>query len=165
LDLATGALLLGGAGLVAASIVAAIVLLAPPAPPTAQVQTTPTAVPLDRPSAALAPGRVGTVLSTDANIGASSAVRPGDHIDVLSFFPQQATTRVVLTDIPVLGVDRAGSSIALTLAVPQTSALLLQETQALGGRPYVMLRPLSPTSTATLPTSFSDADLVALESR
>jgi Flp pilus assembly protein RcpC/CpaB len=164
LDLATGALLLGGAGLVAASIVAAVVLLAPRATPASlETEPTPTAISLSRPAAALAPDRVGTVLSIDANGGASSAVRPGDHVDVLSFFPQQAATRVVLTDIPVLGVDRSGSSIALTLAVPQSSALLLQEAQALGGRPYVMLRPLQ--ASATLPTSFSDSDLIALEGR
>jgi Flp pilus assembly protein RcpC/CpaB len=164
LDFATGALLLGGAGLVAASIVAGVILLAPPSAPAApEAEPTPTALPINRASAALAPDHVGTVLSVDAAAGASSAVRPGDHIDVVAFFARQATTRVVLQDVPVLSVDRSGPNIALTLSVPQTSALLLQEAQALGGHPFVMLRPIQ--STAALPNSFSDSDLTALEAR
>lgn len=164
LDFATGALLLGGAGLVAASIVAGVILLAPAsAPAVTNAEPTPTPLPIDRPSAALAPDHVGTVLSVDASAGASSAVRPGDHIDVVAFFSRQATTRMMLQDVPVLGVDRSGSNIALTLSVPQASALLLQEAQALGAHPFVLLRPIQ--LRAALPTSFSDSDLTALEAR
>ncbi len=158
LDLVTGALLLGGAGLLAASIVAAVVLLTPPeGSPVPGPEAVPTPLLAGRPSAALSPDRVATVLAVDAGVGAGSAVRAGDHVDVLAFFAQQTTTRLILQDVPVLNVDRSGSSIALTLAVPQTSALVLQESQALGARPLVTLRPLQPLG--ELPGSFSDADL------
>jgi hypothetical protein len=56
-----------------------------------------------------------------------------------------------------LAVDRAGANVSLTLAVPQQSALLLQEAQALGVRPFVTLRPVRATS--EMPASFSDSDL------
>jgi len=165
IDLATGALIVGGAALLAASVVVAFVLLSPPAaPPEAPQQAAPTPVAVGRPSLALPSDQVATVLSVDAAAGAGSAARIGDHVDVLGFFPRQATgtnsvTRVLLQDVPVLGVDRSGSGVALTLALPQASALLLQEAQALGARPYVTLRPLQPLP--DLPSSFSDADLAS----
>jgi hypothetical protein len=81
---------------------------------------------------------------------------------VLGYFSAQTTgstaiTRVLLQDVPVLGADRSGSTVALTLALPQSNALLLQEAQALGTHPYVIVRPLQPLT--DLPTSFSDTDL------
>lgn len=156
LDLVTGALILGGACLLAASIVAAVVLLQPPRVSSAPApEPTPTPLPIGRPSAALPSDRVATVLTVDTAAGAGSAVRPGDHVDVLAFIARE--THVLLQDVLVLGVDRSGSSIALTLAVPQTSALVMQESQALGAHPFVTLRPLQPLG--EMPTSFSDTDL------
>lgn len=163
LDLATGALILSGAGLMAASIIAAVLLLTPrQAPPTPAAESTLASVPPDRPAAALLSNRVATVLTINASAGAGAAARTGDHVDILGYFSQQSTgssaiTRVLLQDIPVLGVERSGSNISLLLSVPQASALLLEEAQALGARPYIALRPLSPM--ADLPPSFSDADL------
>ena len=162
-DLVTGALVLGGCALIALAIVVSVVLLAPPrsepSPPPPEPTPTPFA---GRASAALSADRVAAVLSVDAATGAAAAARKGDHIDVLGFFPQKATgsesvTRVLLADVPVLNVDRAGANVALTLSVPQSSALLLQEAQALGAQPYVTLR--SPAATGETPSSFSDTDL------
>jgi Flp pilus assembly protein RcpC/CpaB len=162
LDLVTGALIVGGACLLAASIVAAVVFFTPAqAPPSSAPEPTAPSPPMGRPAAALPADRVATVLAVDATAGAGSAVRAGDHVDVVAFLAQQ--THVLLENVPVLDVDRTGSSIALTLAVPQTSALVLQESQALGARPFVMLRPLQPVG--ELPTSFSNADLAAALTR
>jgi Flp pilus assembly protein CpaB len=166
LDLATGALLLGGAWLLAVSIVAAVVLLAPAAPPvtTSATELASASAPTIRPSAALPADRVAAVLSVDIGSGAGGAARTGDHVDVLGYFSHQvsgaqAVTRVLVTDVPVLTVDRSGASVALMLAVPQEAALLLQEAeaQALGARPFVTLRGVE--QTAELPSSFSDSDL------
>jgi Flp pilus assembly protein CpaB len=162
-DAVSAALIVGGAALVAASIVAAVVLLSPPrSPEPAAPEPTPTPLLTGRTSAALPPDRVATVLTVDAAAGAAGAARMGDHIDILGFFSRQASgtdpvTRVLLADVPVLSVDRSGTSVALTLAVPQESALLLNEAQALGAQPLVALRPLHPVGEP--PASFSDADL------
>src|SRR5438046_754284 len=90
LDLITGALVLGGALLVAASLVAAVVVLAPPAQPAVQPQPTPAPTP-GRGLAALPPDRVATVLYVEVAAGAGSAARAGDHIDLLGYFPRQVT--------------------------------------------------------------------------
>src|SRR5438445_9930519 len=91
LDLATGALILGGASLVAGSLVAALTLLAPPlsGTPTAELAPAPTVV--TRPSAALPPGRVAAVLTVESSGGAGGATRSGDHVDVLAYLPPQVT--------------------------------------------------------------------------
>jgi Flp pilus assembly protein RcpC/CpaB len=163
LDLASGALILGGASLIAASLVAAAVLMAPPQPSASRtdlVTTSPTV--MGRASASLQPDRVATVLTVDTGIGAGGTTRTGDHVDVLGYFSRQVTgadavTRVLLQDVSVLAVERGGANVSLTLAVPQQSALLLQEAQALGARPFVTLRPVR--ATAEMPASFSDSDL------
>ena len=155
-DLATGALILGGACLIAASVVVAAAVLAPPAAP-------PEAAPTPAlPTVALIEGQVATSLSVDAGAGAGAVAQAGDHIDVLGYFPHQVTgsdavTRVLLQDVQVLAAQRSGTNVALTLALPQTSALLLQEAQAIGARPFVTLRASS--SVAGLPARFSDTDL------
>ena len=160
LDLATGALILGGASLVASAFIAAVVALSPskvepePSPPTMSV---------DRPAAALSSDQVATVLTVDLGTGMGAAARVGDHIDVVGYFPHQVTggdavTRVLLQNVQVLAAQRSGSSVALTLGVPQAAALLLQEAQALGARPFVTLRPIN--ASAPLPSNFSDTDLV-----
>ena len=165
IDLATGALILGGAGLVAASIVATFVLLAPgpsEAAPAAEPAPAPVPSVVLRASAALPPDRVAAVLTVDVGAGAGGVARSGDHVDVLGYFPRQVTgneaiTRVLVQDVPVLTADRAAAGVALTLAVPPDSALLLQEAQALGARAFVTVRPIQ--ESADLPASFSDSDL------
>ena len=161
LDPGTGALILGGACLVAAAVIGAVVVLAPPS---AEPAPTPSPTSVERPAAALAPDQVATELTVDLGAGAGAAVRPGDHIDVLGYFPHQVTgadavTRVLLRDVRVMAAQRAGRTAALTLAVPQPSALLLQEAQALGARPFVSLRGVD--EDGELPASLSDSDLAA----
>jgi hypothetical protein len=163
-DVATAGLIIGGAALLAVSIVAAVVLMTPPRAPgsTALVEVTPTPLITGRTSAALPPDHVATVLTVDAAAGAAGATRMGDRIDILGYFSRRATgaeavTRVLLSDVTVLNVDQSGTSVALTLSVPQESALLLSEAQALGAQPLVALRPLQPA--VDLPASFSDSDL------
>jgi hypothetical protein len=163
LDLTTGALLAGGACLVALSIVAAVSLISPQSPQTAAPAAPVQALP-ERPAAALPPGRVATVLSVDAATGASTVARVGDHVDVFGYFPHQVTggdavTRVLVQDVPVLTVERSGPGVALTLSVEQPAALQLQEAEALGVRPFVAVRPFLAVQTATSPTSFSDTDM------
>jgi Flp pilus assembly protein CpaB len=164
LDLATGALILGGALLIAASIVAAVPVIAPPVSgvPSTQPVTLSSAPGRVSASANLPPDRVAAVLTLDVGAGAGGAARTGDRVDVLGYFSRQVTgaeavTRVLVQHVPVLNIDRSGASVALTLAVPQQSAVLLQEAQALGARPFVTLRPVQ--YTAELASSFSDADL------
>jgi Flp pilus assembly protein RcpC/CpaB len=163
-DLATAGLIVGGAILLAASVVAAMVLLAPPRSPTVPVAApSPAPTPGARAAAALPADRVATVLTLDAAAGAAAATRSGDHIDIFGYFARRTTgseavTRVLLADVPVLGIDRAGNNVSLTLAVPPESALVLQEAQALGVQPFVALRPVQPTAEA--PADFSDTDLV-----
>jgi len=110
----------------------------------------------------LPPDRLAAVLNADAAAGAGSAARSGDHVDVLAYFSRQVTgadavTRVLVKDVAVLNVDRVGANVALTLAVPQESALLLQQAQALGARPFVALRGVD--EGVDLPPSFADTDL------
>ena len=164
-DLATAALIAGGAALIAASIVVTVVLLTPVSTPPAVVA--PASVPaqaLGRTSVALPADRVAAVLNVDASAGAGAAARAGDHVDVLAYFSRQVTgaenvTRVLLRDVPVVSVARSAASVALTLAVPQTDALLLQEAQTLGARPLVLLLPGVAEAAPEQPASFSDADL------
>ena len=90
------------------------------------------------------------------------AIGAGDRIDVLGFFSRQITgaeavTRVLVRDAPVLTVDRTGGSVALTLEVTPSAALLLHEAQALGARPFVTLR--SAQATGEVPAGFSDSEL------
>jgi Flp pilus assembly protein CpaB len=163
LDLAAGALILGGAGLLAVAIVATVLLLNPSQP--APTSEPPTAAPLASrasASAALAPDRVATVLSVDVTTGAGAVARSGDHVDILAYFPRQAaggeaTTRALVQDVPVLLVDRSGPAVSLTVGVTPDAALLLQESQALGARPFITLRPLQ--GGVDLPSTFSDTDL------
>ncbi len=166
-DLATAALIVSGAVLIAASIVIGIVLLAPAGvvtPIIAEPAPSPTDT-IGRTSVALTADHVAAVLSVDASAGAGVAARAGDHVDVLGYFARQVTgaesiTRVLLHDVPVVTVDRSAASVTLTLAVPQAEALLLQEAQALGARPFVLLLPgPAQSAAADQPITFSDADL------
>ena len=169
LDLATAALIAGGAALIAASIVVAVVLLTPMSttPPAVVAPASVPAQAVGRTSVALPADRVAAVLNVDASAGAGAAARAGDHVDVLAYFSRQITraenvTRVLLRDVPVVSVARSAASVALTLAVPQTDALLLQEAQTLGARPLVLLLPgVAEAAAPEQPASFSDADLAA----
>jgi Flp pilus assembly protein CpaB len=147
-----------GALLLAAALVGVVVLLQPvradpePATQPARQSLTPT-LPADR---------VATVLRVDAAAGAGTVAQVGDRVDVLGYFPKQVTgaenvTRLLLADVPVLAVTKDGNGAGLTLAVPQATALLLHEAQALGARPFVVLR--SAAGGATYPPSLSDSDL------
>ena len=168
LDLITAALIASGAALIAVSLVAAIVLTPPgvaaptnEASPTAEAET-------DRPSVALSAGLVATVLNVDPAAGAGVAAWPGDHVDVLGYFSGQATgsasvTQVLLHSVLVMTAERSAAGAALTLAVPQDAALVLQAAQGLGARFFVTLIPqASSPSDAARPTSFSEADLASL---
>jgi hypothetical protein len=164
LDLAAGALVVSGAGLVVASLVAAVALRNSLAVPSGSPNLTPSAS--DDLALSEAPAdRVAAVLNVDVLAGAGGSARSGDRVDVLGYFSRQITggdsvTRVLVEDVPVLASDRSGGEVALTLAVPQSAALLLQEAQALGARPFVTLR--SPHGTGNdARKSFSDADLAA----
>jgi len=161
-DFVTAGLIVGGAALIAGSIIALAVLVSPPHEPALLLVPTPTADATGHTAAALPPDRVATVLTLDAAAGAAGAARTGDHVDILGYFAHQASggdpvTRVLMADVPVLSVDHSGTNVALTLAIPQESALLLQEAQALGAQAFVALRPVQPL--ATQPVSFSDTDL------
>jgi hypothetical protein len=167
LDLITAALIAGGAALIAASIVVAVVLLSPSASPAASV-TEPAQLPPDaigRTSVALPADRVAAVLNVDASAGAGGVARSGDHVDVLGYFSRQVTgaegvTRVLVRDVQVVQVARSTGGVAMTLAVPQADALLLQEAQTLGARPFVILLPgVGQPGASDRPMSFSDADL------
>jgi hypothetical protein len=168
LDPASGGLIVGGASLVASSFVAAVVFLTP-APGSEPATPAPTPivaeVPAGRPSVALPADRVGTVLFVGAASGAGAATRAGDHVDVLGYFSQKVTgtqnvTRRLLQDVPVLSAARSGATIALTLAVPQDGALLLQEAQAIGARPMITLRSAhSMAGDDNVAPSFSDTEL------
>lgn len=169
LDLTTAALITSGAALIAVSLVAAIVLLAPSGIAAPNTEASPTAeAETDRPSVALSAGLVATVLNVDIAAGAGVAARPGDHVDVLGYFSRQTTgsasvTQVLLHDVLVMTVERSAAGAALTLAVPQDAALVLQAAQGLGARSFVTLLPqASSPSAAARPTSFSDADLASL---
>lgn len=125
----------------------------------------PAATPGARASVALATDQVATVLFVDATTGAGSAARPGDRVDVLGYFSRQVigsenVTRMLLPDVAVLMVDHSGPGVALTLAVPQDGAVLLQEALAIGARPFVTLRSaLAAPGADAMPRSFSDTDL------
>jgi hypothetical protein len=169
-DLATGALILGGVALIAVSFIAAGALLAPAtvADPGVAVDASlagPTPTLASRASVALSADQVATVLFVDATTGAGSAARTGDRVDVLGYFSRQvigseSITRLLLPDVPVLTVDHSGPGVALTLAVPHDGALLLQEALAIGARPFVTLRSVQVIQAAPgVPPSFSDTDL------
>lgn len=167
LDLTTAALLLGGAVLVAASLIAVAVILFPTPPPAAEPAPTSPATTAagTRAAAALPPDRVAAVLYVSAGIGAGTVVRVGDHIDVLGYFASspthpENTTRTILQDVLVLSTQSVGSDVALTLALQQAEALLINETQALGVRPFVTLPAPRPAGSAS-PALFTDGDLVA----
>src|SRR5437879_5105687 len=147
LDLITAALIASGAALIAASIVVAVVLLTPvsTAPPAVIAPAPLPAEAAGRTSVALPADRVAAVLNVDASAGPGAAARSGHHLDV-----------------PVVSVARSAANVALTLAVPQPDALLLQEAQTLGARPFVMLLPgAAQPAAAGQPASFSDADLAS----
>jgi Flp pilus assembly protein CpaB len=167
LDLGATALIAGGVVLVAAAGMAVVVYIA------STVSPAPVA-PAPIPAAVNAPGRVAetlpsdkvaTVLLVDAGSGAGAAARAGDRVDILGYFSRKTTgdqsvTRLLLQDVSVLSATRNGASVALTLAVAHDAALLLQEAQAIGGRPLVTLRAAQATADAPeLAAHFSDTDL------
>jgi hypothetical protein len=144
-----------GAILLAASLVGVLVLLRP-APQAAEPKSEATH------QSTVAADRMATVLRLDPTAGAVSAAQVGDHVDVLAYFSRQVTgveniTRLLVADVPVLAVARDGAGAGLTLAVPQSTALLLHEAQALGARPFVVLRATG--SGLAYPPSLSDTDL------
>ena len=167
LDLTTAVLLAGGVVLLAAAI-AAGVSLRMPSPGTATSQPTAASQMIAqgaRPAAAVPADRVAAVLYVNSGLGAGAAIRVGDRIDVLGYFASTATqpentTRVLLQDVLVLATQAMGSDIALTLALQQSEALLVNEVQALGVRPFVTL-PAARTGTIPPPSSFTDSDLAA----
>jgi hypothetical protein len=86
-------------------------------------------------------------------------------VDLLGYFSRQVSgsenvTRLLLQDVPVLTIDRSGATVALTLAVSQDAALLLQEAQALGVRPFITLRAANTGSALAPVASLTDADLI-----
>jgi len=172
LDLATPALIVGGVALMCASFVAAATQLAPVAAvvePSTLGMPNPSAPGLaaaSRPSDGLSADQVATVLFVDAATGAGTAARSGDRVDVLGYFSRQvlgseSVTRTLLHDVLVLAADQSGPTVALTLAVPHGGALLLQEAQAIGARPFVTLRSIQSLPGAEVAPSFSDTDLAA----
>jgi hypothetical protein len=166
LDLVTGGLIVGGAALIAVSIVATVVLRAPQPDPGPTAPEVPTRVASSRPSIALPSDRVAALLHVEAATGAGGAVRPGDRVDVLGYFSAQVTgteglTRMLLPDVAVLTVERSGSSVALTLAIARDTALLLHEAQSLGARQFVTLRPYAAGDATRVWATFSDAELAS----
>jgi hypothetical protein len=164
LDLAAGTLIVGGAVLIAASIIAAVMLVTPPVPNSATARPSPTASTTERPLDGLPADHVAVVLNVDVAAAAGGAARAGDHVDVLGYFSRQVTgsegmTRLLIPDVPVLAVDRSGASVALTVAVTQDAALLLQEAETLGARPFVTLLDAYAGAADTSPRTFSDSDL------
>ena len=148
-----------GAVLLAAAIVGVLVVLQPVAAGPAQ----PTAEPATQLTPVVPPDRVATVLRVDATGGAAAVAHVGDHVDVLGYFSRQVTggenvTRLLVADVPVMAVAPDGSGAGLTLAVPQATALLLHEAQALGARPFVVLRSGAGGET-TYPSSLTDSEL------
>jgi hypothetical protein len=154
-------LLVVGVVALAASMYAALRMIAPLAPPATAPASTSTVVA----PPVLAADHVATSLNVDAGLDSAAAARPGDHVDILGYFSRQVTggegmTRVLLTDVAVLGVGRDAGRVALTLALRQEEALLLQQVQALGVRPFVALRSArAPLGSEALPTAITDRDL------
>jgi hypothetical protein len=68
---------------------------------------------------------------------------------------------MLLPDVAVLTVERSGSSVALTLAIPRDTALLLHEAQSLGARQFVTLRPYAAGDATRVWATFSDAELAS----
>jgi Flp pilus assembly protein CpaB len=167
LDLGGSALIAGGVVLVAAAVVSIVVYVSSTSTPApvdpAQIAAVASAP--GRAAEALPSDKVATVLFVDAGSGAGPAARTGDRIDILGYFSRKTTgdqsvTRLLLQDVPVLSVTRSGTSVALTLAVAHDAALLLQEAQAIGGRPMVTLRAAQSTADVQIATvHFSDTDL------
>jgi hypothetical protein len=157
------ALTLGLVTLGALLLAAAIVGLAVLAEPT---RATPdaTSPPPTINDSLVQPDSVATVLHVDATAGVAGAANVGDRVDVLGYFPRRAptddnVTRLLASDAPVLSVTQDGASLSLTLAVPQSTALLLHESQALGARPFVLLR--SANGAADYPPRLTDSELAA----
>jgi Flp pilus assembly protein CpaB len=166
-DLGGSALIAGGVVLVSAAVAAVVMYVgstAPAPPADAPTTTAPIAAP-GRAAEAWPSDRVATVRLVDAAAGAGAATRAGDRVDVLGYFSRKTTgdeavTRLLLQDVPVLAAARTAGGVALTLAVAHRSALLLQEVQAMGGRPLVTLRAAQSTpDTPATALHFSDADL------
>ncbi|GAC1328675.1 MAG: hypothetical protein NVSMB2_27930 [Chloroflexota bacterium] len=167
LDLTTAALLVGGVVLVAVSLIAAGSLVLPTTtlPLSEPTPTSHTLAPGARPAASLPTDRVAAVVYVNSSLGAVSAIKVGDRVDILGYFSSSAsqtenTTRTILEDVLVLSTQPSGSDVALTLAVQQSEALLVNETQALGVRPFVML-PATHSGTTPPPATFTDSDLAA----
>lgn len=167
LDPTTAALLVGGVVLLAVSLANAALLLLPTTTlplgaPTPAPQTLASG---GRPAAALPTDRVAAVLYVNSSLGAGSAIRVGDRVDVLGYFSASAsqtenTTRAILEGVLVLSTQASGSDVALTLALQQSEALLLNEAQALGVRPFVLL-PATRSGMTPPSAPFTDSDLAA----
>lgn len=159
MDATTLLLVVAGSVLLAASIVGFVVLAQPTR---ATPETAPQTMATIEATAAAEPDTVATVLRLDATASVGGAARTGDRVDVLGYFPRQVTgdenvTRVLVSDVPVLGMSPDGGGASLTLAVSQSTALLIHEAQALGARPFVVLR--SARGPTTSPASLNDSQL------
>jgi hypothetical protein len=140
-----------GATLLAMAIVGSVVLAQPVPPPPAEI-----AEPSDL---------MNTQVGIDVTVGTAAALRVGDHVDVLGYFVGQASgqdnvTRLLIADVPVASISRAGGTPALLLALPPASVLVLHEAEALGVKPLVVVRALD-TAAAEYPGELTDSELVA----
>jgi Flp pilus assembly protein CpaB len=163
LDVVAVALLAAGVLALAVSFYAALALFAPPVVPSDNAPVPSTPQPTDR--ATLPSDHVATMLHVDAGVDSSAAVRPGDRVDILGYFSRQVTgtegmTRPLLANVAVMNTGRDGGRVSLTLALQPDDAVLLQEAQAIGVRPYVALRSAHASASADMrPAPVTDRDL------
>jgi hypothetical protein len=144
-------LLIGfGATLMAGAIAGIVVLVteASPVPPSSAIEPPPDQVP--------------THLSSDAPGGTAALARVGDHVDVLGYFAGQPVgqdhfTRLLIADVAVIAIVEDNGHPTLTLGLPQASVVVLREAEALGARPFVVLR--SNSGPVDYPSALNDSEL------
>lgn len=159
----TRLLLIIGVGLLGVAVASTVLLINAQAPkPDAASGTSTLAA--GRISVQLPPGQVAFVVRADSNAGASSAVRPGDRVDILAFFSAeaaggQAMTRALVRDTVVLAAERERDTQAVTLAIAPDQVLLLQQAELLGARPFVVLRSGQGRAAAAGPNAVTEREV------
>ncbi len=153
-----GRLLLVAVGLLGLAVLASAIYLSTAAAGR-EATAAPTATP--GPSVTPAPGEMRVSLRLPAGSAPVAEVRAGDTITLLGFFPSQgalpATTRPLLPKVLVLQAMRQAEAEVLQLSVAPGDALLLQQAEQLGVKPFAVLRSASDGGSAGL-TSVTDAD-------
>jgi Flp pilus assembly protein CpaB len=116
-------------------------------------------------SARVPEGTVATAIRLDPTASVGGAIQPGDVVDLLAYVPEQLSggepvTRVLVREGLVYAATKGTTPQTVTLAMPPSQALQVQQAIETGARPVAVVR----TTKGAIPSGpevFGDRDLIS----